>query len=218
MNDRSLISDEDDALAAEYVIGLLDAEAREAASRRIRADAGFEARVSVWEAYLEDLNEQYGTLLPPARVKAAIDRRLFQTRKRRWLGWIPMGLAAAVVLVAFVLLPQIILAPADLRAQLESDGSPYVFSVAVDLDGQHIDMAVLSGEALTDGTFELWLIPEGGAPFSLGTFDTAERLDLVPDVVLAADTTLAISLEPSGGSPTGAPTGPVVAIGVLEDA
>lgn len=66
---------------------------------------------------------------------------------------------------------------------------------------------------------ELWLIPEGGAPASLGVVssDSSHSVD-VPDALRAAlvpGSTLAISLEPPGGAPQGAPTGPVVASGTL---
>jgi anti-sigma-K factor RskA len=43
------------------------------------------------------------------------------------------------------------------------------------------------------------------------------RINLPPDLAgrVASDMTLAVSLEPPGGSPTGAPTGPVIASGKL---
>lgn len=62
---------------------------------------------------------------------------------------------------------------------------------------------------------QLWLIPEGGAPVSLGLPGEGDALALPADATPAAGATLAVSLEPPGGSPTGAPTGPVVATGTL---
>jgi anti-sigma-K factor RskA len=218
MSDPNVPSDQADALAAEYVIGVLDAVARGAAKQRMRTDIGFAARVAIWEVHLEGFNEEYGTQAPPKRVKAGIDQHLFGLRKRRWLGWAPLGLATAAILLILVLLPQFMPHDIDLRARLDSDGSPYAFSVAVDRGRNLIDMKVITGDAPLDGTFELWLIAEGGAPVSLGTFEKDQVVNLLPDVALMAKATLAISLEPSGGSPTGAPTGPVVAIGALEDA
>ncbi len=63
--------------------------------------------------------------------------------------------------------------------------------------------------------YELWMLPNGGAaPVSLGllpmTGDTQLPLDAQRNAILANTGTLAVSLEPAGGSPTGAPTGPVV--------
>ena len=66
---------------------------------------------------------------------------------------------------------------------------------------------------------QLWLIPQGGKPVSLGLLRGAAPqrvsvpLSLAPYVGAAA--TLAVSVEPIGGSPTGQPTGPIVASGKL---
>jgi len=66
---------------------------------------------------------------------------------------------------------------------------------------------------------QLWLIPQGGKPVSLGLLRggapqrVSVPLSLAPYVGAAA--TLAVSVEPTGGSPTGQPTGPVVASGKL---
>ena len=66
---------------------------------------------------------------------------------------------------------------------------------------------------------ELWLIPAGDKPHSLGLIEPGQpvRLDVPRDLVarINADATLAVSMEPPGGSPTGQPTGPVVASGKL---
>lgn len=76
------------------------------------------------------------------------------------------------------------------------------------------DMQVPAGRAA-----ELWLIPADGTPRSLGVIDPghAGRM-VIPEsmrAALAADALLAVSIEPSGGSPTGQPTGPVVAKGAM---
>ncbi len=64
-------------------------------------------------------------------------------------------------------------------------------------------------------SYELWMLPNGGAaPVSLGlipgTGNAALPLDAQALAVLAQTATLAVSVEPAGGSPTGAPTGPVI--------
>lgn len=68
-------------------------------------------------------------------------------------------------------------------------------------------------------TPELWLIVGEEAPRSLGLIDLrGAQAHRIPDeyrAQLKSGATLAISLEPGGGSPTGAPTGPVVAVGKL---
>jgi len=68
---------------------------------------------------------------------------------------------------------------------------------------------------------ELWAVPPQGTPRSLGLI-SANGTTIVPRGRLAAslvkgDTAaLAVSLEPPGGSPTGAPTGPVLYAGKLQ--
>jgi anti-sigma-K factor RskA len=70
----------------------------------------------------------------------------------------------------------------------------------------------------TDKALEVWMVPPGGAPRSLGLFPsersgTTAVLVLPPEVVEALaspDSALAVSLEPKGGSATGQPTGPVL--------
>jgi anti-sigma-K factor RskA len=66
---------------------------------------------------------------------------------------------------------------------------------------------------------ELWLIPAGDKPHSLGLISPAQPVLIeVPRGLVARmspDTALAISMEPPGGSPTGQPSGPVLASGKL---
>lgn len=74
-------------------------------------------------------------------------------------------------------------------------------------------------ELQSSQVLELWIIVGDKAPRSLGVIDAANpRAYALPDDVradLAAGATLAVSIEPTGGSPTGAPTGAVVASGKL---
>ena len=68
--------------------------------------------------------------------------------------------------------------------------------------------------------FELWAIPgANAAPISMGVLRPASPnvVALPPAVAerLGGGVALAVSIEPPGGSPTGAPTGPVVYSGSL---
>lgn len=66
---------------------------------------------------------------------------------------------------------------------------------------------------------ELWLIAADGKPRSLGVIARDQVMQVrIPDAIrksAAPDTVFAVSMEPEGGSPTGLPTGPVIAKGSL---
>lgn len=75
--------------------------------------------------------------------------------------------------------------------------------------------AVASGEypALGEHSLELWVITEAG-PVSVGVLPTSgSGIMPMPVGVSGEQLTLAVSLEPVGGSPTGKPTGPVLTSG-----
>jgi len=66
-----------------------------------------------------------------------------------------------------------------------------------------------------DKAWELWMLPGGkAAPVSLGliTTDVDQLMKLKPALAHKMEGAwgVAMSVEPKGGSPTGAPTGPVV--------
>jgi anti-sigma-K factor RskA len=81
-------------------------------------------------------------------------------------------------------------------------------------------LALTASDAMVAGTnqsYELWLIPaEGGDPVSLGVLGALDARIVVAESErprLRAGATLAVSVEPAGGSPTGKPTGPVILTG-----
>lgn len=71
----------------------------------------------------------------------------------------------------------------------------------------------------SDKSLELWALPPGAPPRSLGVLADGGRVRLrlaaPADQALSAIPALAISLEPRGGSPTGQPTGPVLYSGAI---
>lgn len=106
-----------------------------------------------------------------------------------------------------------------LSATLADEGGRPLVTAALDTGREAVVVAPVGKEALDGRVPELWLIPADGTPRSLGLIDLGgtQRID-VPDTVIelvAEGAVLAVSLEPAGGSPTGAPTGPVVATGAL---
>ena len=67
--------------------------------------------------------------------------------------------------------------------------------------------------------YQLWLIPSGGKPHSLGVMPARPHMQLALaepiSAIIGRGATLAVSLEPVGGSPTDQPTGPVIASGPI---
>ncbi len=82
-------------------------------------------------------------------------------------------------------------------------------------------IVVPAGEShiAADRAAELWLLPLQGKPVALGLLtDRGPVVLTLPDAVmqaLAAKSSLAVSVEPAGGSPTGQPTGPILAQGAV---
>ena len=94
--------------------------------------------------------------------------------------------------------------------------------IATMMRGQRaMTVKVVGGAAVPPGkSLELWMLPTGAAPKSLGVIPDSGvgriALPAPPDVAFANVPALAVSLEPTGGSPTGAPTGPVLYSGKVE--
>ena len=216
MTDKDQTADDFDAVVAEYVVGVLPLEERRALEARMVRDPVIREHIALWEARLEDLNETYGQMTVPRGVKARIDRQLFKETPRRaspwmWLVWAAAGLAFAALAVAFFVWD----APnAGLRATLAGEDGALV--VALDLQGSALDITQTATQPPDGSVFELWVVRPDQPPQSLGTFSAAGTLQV--QTALADGETLAISIEPLGGSPSGTPTGPIIATGTLQDA
>ncbi|WP_157944652.1 anti-sigma factor [Mangrovicella endophytica] len=141
----------------------------------------------------------------------------------RWLGLGGTGLAAAS-LAALALIAAGIWTPGPserdtLTATLESEAGVPLLTVVLDRASGTATLVPIDMPGSDGRVPELWLLPEtdGGAPRSLGLLDAQQPLRLVlpQEASQRAGAALAVSMEPEGGSPTGLPTGPVVASGHL---
>jgi anti-sigma-K factor RskA len=91
------------------------------------------------------------------------------------------------------------------------------FVASVSADGRALVLRPLSDLTMTPGrSLELWSVPAQGAPKSLGLVQATGNTTLVRATVLQNAAALAVSVEPAGGSPSGAPSGPVIAVGKLQ--
>jgi len=201
----SPLSEDDDLIAAEYVLGVLDSAARAAAEASIRRDPDFAAAVQAWEHRLEGLNDDFAPASAP-NLMPAIEARLFPVQPkpaRSWFGWVAAGaLAASLAVAVLVMQPA---GPAPVLTTLAASDLAY----EVRADGETLEITRVAGSPAPAGqVHELWLIAPGAAPVSLGLL--AEGPLRVTYPTPPAGWVLAVSLEPAGGSTTGAPTGPVL--------
>ena len=206
-----------DALAREYVLGTLRGRARARFKRVLGASLPARRAVLGWETRLAPLARAVPAVEPPqhvwTRIEAAVSSR--PARPTRGAGlWPALAAGLAVLAVLF----------GSLYFTQPPEQARYVAVIA----DQTAPIWVLQGftEELRVNTvndrpipaansYELWMLPGGGAPpVSLGLLpvsgNAALPLDAQALAVLAQTMTLAVSLEPAGGSPTGAPTGPVL--------
>ncbi len=206
----------DDALAAEYVLGVLEMGERLAAEARLRTDAAFREQVAAWETRLSGLNAEFAPV-PAPDLLPAIEARLFPTAPKRRRAWAWFGGAVAAALVALaVLMPLREPQGPMLVATLADPAQSLSFAATVDAASGTVTLIRTAGTGAAAGQdLQLWAIGPEGTPASLGLIREAELTVTAPG--LAPGVVLAVSLEPEGGSPTGLPTGPVLVTGVLTD-
>ena len=222
--------DRANALAAEYVLGTLRGRARERFERLARTDRALNDAVRTWEERLLPLAEQLPPIAPPARVWAAILARIRGAPAARASIWSSLGLwralafasLATVVALAVVLLKPLPEAPegALVVVLAGTDAKPALVASADRLGRTLSVKPVARVELAADRALELWMLPDGGNPRSLGLISATGVVRVAlsgpADQALRNIPALAVSLEPRGGSPTGQPTGPVLYSGPVQ--
>jgi anti-sigma-K factor RskA len=225
------------SLAGEYVLGTLDLAEAEAARQRLLTDPDFAAEVGFWERRLAPLALLIPAVAPPANLwfriedstggagaalpaaATAAPRPANDNRLAFWRVGTFAGVAIAAGLAAFIALqspPPLPPPPAQpVLAVLTPYSTPTPVLVAVAGPNGSITVRPTAAIAVpTDRDLELWALAAGAkVPAPLGVIPQAGKT--VPPGI-AAGTTLLVSLEPKGGSPTGLPTGPVLYAGKLQ--
>lgn len=219
-----------EVLAAEYVLGTLTEPARKRFERYCETDHDLRARVSFWEDSLVDaaltrapLEEPSGTLLN--RIETSLgwttDSATKESEKssggwRSWLLLLGSGVAAAC-LALFV--APVIWWQAEHQAVISTEQAQSLWEVELSVSQSKVRVASLGyPPPVGRSDYELWWLPKEGDPVSLGVLprlvgDSVEyQLDELPKLGKG----FAVSVEPRGGSTTGAPTGPVVFVQLLE--
>jgi anti-sigma-K factor RskA len=215
-----------DRLAAEYVLGTLRGPARQRFARWIESDANTAVATQRWEDRLAHLADDVRSVTPAPQVWREIERltrSTSSTHAKRWYdNWRPLALAASVVLAIalfWVLNTPDRSANWQLAAQLRDDKlQQSLWKIEYDATDRSLQVNADAPYALPSGTVhELWALPaNGAAPVSLGLLPQSGSRTVALNPAQAADLLaagqLAVSREPAGGSPTGAPTGPVLIV------
>lgn len=219
-------------LAAEYVLGTLHGGARRRFETLLPAHPRLRQARLDWERRLLQLDDAIQPVTPSPRVWAGIEQRLFGEARAMVRWWQKLvlwqgaaGLAAAAALTLGVLLsqpapvqPPIVVVMAAQPAAAAPGVQPASFVASVSGDGRSLVLKPLTEgqQVALNKALELWAVPAQGTPRSLGLV-SAERATTVLRTQLLKDTAaFAVSVEPPGGSPTGAPTGPIVSVGQLQ--
>jgi anti-sigma-K factor RskA len=226
---------------AEYALGVLDADARAAVAHEIQSSDEAAVAVALWQRRLMPLAETLAEVTPPPYVWARIEDALQLKAPTsdlpskglwnnlplwRWFGIGAGALAAALLVV--VALPPRTAPPAAVSAgymasTIQQDNGVAGWTATMDL--QHARMIVVPAApaAFAQGKApELWLIPPGEKPIAVGMIALDKPTTLALDQALLSRlgpaAALAVSVEPPGGSPTGQPTGAVIAKGAIRGA
>jgi anti-sigma-K factor RskA len=214
-------------LAAEYVVGTLQGPARRRFERLCpRMPAANAARIR-WEDRLATLALQLDPIQPRAQTWQDIYQQLTSAKvvsiRGRWRPrrWIPLAAAAALLGIAVWLGPQWLSPTTQVVAVLGADTQHPQWRI--ERSGDAHRLRVTSIGTMTSNpqkAFELWALPrDGKPPVSLGLLprdgEAALILSAAQATAVLSAGKLAVSIEPPGGSPTGAPTGPVIMVGTV---
>ena len=223
-----------DRLAADYVTGTLRGPARRRFEALLPAHANLRAAVRSWHEQLMPLTASIPPVQPPPevwkRIEARISRGSAAAAKPpspRW--WAQLAVwrgVSAFATVAAVSLGLLLASPAPSRPPIivvlnaagagDSGVVPASFVARISGDGRALVTRPLLNVSLeANRALELWAVPPSGAPRSLGLISAAAATVVKKGKLLDGTAALAVSLEPSGGSPTGAPTGPILFVGKL---
>lgn len=221
--------DDDDLLAAEYVLRLLEPAEEAAFAARVQRDPDLHVSVAAWTARLSGLDAEVVEFAPRAAVKPALERRLFgmPTRVPFWQSaglWQGVSLAPVAVAAFFAFQT---LQPVDeptrsplFVSEITAEDQSLRLLAVYDSAVGEVRLTRTAGAAAEGRVLQLWAIAGEAAPVSLGVLPDAVATAVDLPAALRSDVAglvLAVSDEPPGGSPTGAPTGAVLAVGQVTE-
>jgi anti-sigma-K factor RskA len=223
----TMLTEDDIALAGEYVLGLLDPAESAAAQARIATDAAFGAEVEAWRGRLQSIAAGTDTAVPDhiwRAIETALPASTLQDRGngalRLWQGLTALSAVAAAIFAFLAFSPAPTPAPetAPLIAVIGSETDRTAIAARYDAGSGELLMTPVS---LNTGNLypEIWIVPADGKARSLGMMatDKATRVIVSPQMrtFMAQGSVLAITPEPAGGAPGGKATGPIIASGKI---
>lgn len=229
--------EEDNLTAAEYVLRVLSPREERAFEDRIAEDRALEAQVAQWVERLTPISDEIEPVKPGRKSKAKLMNALFAEATPKTSVWDQLGLwralsfvglGAAAVMAVMLLLPPLggdVSQPGSTSdsifvSEIASEGDSLRILAAYDPNVGTLQITRTAGEAFDGRVLELWAIEGDNAPVSLGVLAAGQKdrvnvpEELRPNI---RNLILAVSDEPPGGSPTGAPTGAVLAVGPVTE-
>lgn len=231
--------DEEAALTAEYVLGLLSDDETQAFEDVLAVEPSLREEYAFWADRMVALTDDVPAVSPPPGVLARLKQQLFDdapqsaTDKaaatgRSWLsrlGFLPAvggGLLAAAVALLVVNIMAVPEPAAPIyTAQIVAEDDSLIVQASYSEATRTLTLTRQQGEAREGRSLELWLIAGDAAPVSLGVLPDDPNATIVVDPSLVPALSgglLAITDEPEGGSPIDGPTGDLVAAGTVVDA
>ena len=227
-------------LAAEYVGGTLRGPARRRFENLLPAHAGLRQAVRLWQDRLMPLTVVVAPQTPSPAVWAGIQARLnpanatdssatalgqpWWQRLALWRAVSAVTSLGALALALTLAYPPPVLPPivvvlsatGDAAGPSAAGTAPASFVASISGDGRSMVTKPLTQVRVQpDRSLELWSLPPQGAPRSLGLISASQATVVQRSELLKGIDAFAVTLEPAGGSPHGAPTGPVVYAGKL---
>lgn len=176
----------------------------------------------IWTAIAANLGFAAQKSVPSRRAQTVLtgDKRSFWLGLRddlsfwRGLGMVSTALATVLIAVLATRQPDSGAIAPSYVAMLSNDQAQSVAVITGDVKNHRLTVKLLNNQVIaSDRSLELWAIPKTGGPRSLGLIEAnrSVTLNFPDDTTPQSVTTLAVSLEPKGGSPDrSGPTGPVI--------